>query len=363
MVIYAARFVNAVERGLCDYFIFIYLLSMNKTQLVILFLLLYAVSFSQERTKDYVIPLPNSRLTNYIYNDIDFIDSRSDTIQIGFVQVGAFNAKARLILSNPLRVQLKNIVKHLTDSISKNESKLLFQLRKLNFAELTTKNEHGYFSLRANLYVCKGNLCQKLLFIDTSIVIQSSDVTKPLLKAGGNIITDFIAKGLSKKSLDSIYYSISDIRKIDSIDKQKLNLYTTKKYTEGIYRNYRSFSNQLNAMPLVFDSSGGKSKIAIKTKDENGAIINIDSKKVYAFTHNNQLYIATEFGYYPLIKKDNNFYFTGKARVSADIGEMFLGGLLLGGWGVGLAAENNSAVFEMKLDYIDGSFMKIKEIK
>jgi hypothetical protein len=310
-----------------------------------------------------VIPVNEKKLGKFLYTEIDYIESRADSTQMGFVQVGAFNKKASIITNTPLNLQLKTMVKYLTDSTLKMDSKLIFQLRKLEFAELTTRTENGYFSLRANLFVRKGDQCQKLLAIDTSLIIHSSDVTKPLLRTGGNIIRDFISLGLQRKPIDSTYYTFNELRKMDSLDKLKLRLYYAQKYREGIYMNYASFRDQGQPLPIVIDTSGTKKKSVIKTKNQYGLLVNIDPQSCYAYVYNNQIYVSTPYGYYPLTKSGDDFYYTGKARVSADIGAMLIGGLLMGGYGVGRAADNNTAVFEMKLDYIDGSFIKVKEIK
>lgn len=86
----------------------------------------------------------------------------------------------------------------------------------------------------------------------------------------------------------------------------------------------------------------------------------VKGKSVYAVIFQDRPYISTKYGYYPLLKRGNDFYFTGKASdyTNSDVvtAEIFFG--ILGG----LIAQSATSVFEMKLDHLSGGFIRIKEI-
>ena len=81
-----------------------------------------------------------------------------------------------------------------------------------------------------------------------------------------------------------------------------------------------------------------------------------------SIVHQGQPYVATDYGYYPLQKTGDDFFFTGKAKVTANAGDVIVAGVFFGIIG-GLIASDASALFEMKLDHLNGGFMRIREIK
>ncbi len=83
---------------------------------------------------------------------------------------------------------------------------------------------------------------------------------------------------------------------------------------------------------------------------------------MYAFVYKGQPFVATEYGYYPLQKINDDFYFTGKAKVTANTGDVIAASLFFGIIG-GLIASNSEATFEMKIDHLNGGFIRLKEIE
>jgi len=329
------------------------------TPLLILFICTDLIS--QNRTEDFEITLPEQKVSNSLYKTIKYIDSRYDTTYMGIVQLGAFNKKAKVIPKIHFSVQLTNVINSLTDTTAK-DGELLFQLRQFNFAEITgAMSEKGYCYLRAALYSRIGDQYQKLSSIDTVILIKSMDVTRPLFRNGSKIITNFIANNLLKKTDDPDYYSFNEIVNIDSIEKRKIMVYNTSAFSDGLYESYKSFMNQVPDKQIEVEIK--KQKISsVKTIDQNGKSEKIKAKDIYAIVYNGQPYIATEYGYYTLQKTGDDFFFTGKAKVSANTGELIAASLFFGIIG-GLIASDAEAVFEMKVDHLNGGFIRLKEIK
>src|ERR1700761_6767636 len=135
---------------------------MNKFFLcVIIFLYSTNNLIAQDLTKEFELTQPESITQNSLYNSIELIDSRTDT-SFGFVQLGAFNRKAILITNAPIEEQIQKILAAATDASAKN-GKLLFQLRRFSFRELTNAtNERGYCYLRAILYQEKDSKFQQI---------------------------------------------------------------------------------------------------------------------------------------------------------------------------------------------------------
>jgi hypothetical protein len=248
-----------------------------------------------------------------------------------------------------------------TDSSA--DGKLLLQLRQFNFAEITgAMSEKGYCYLRAQLYSKAGKHYQEISSIDTVIFIKALDVTKALFRKGSEAITDFIAANLIKKPDSiSIFYSLADINKIDSIEKRKMLLYNVSSFSDGLYLTFESFANQIPDRKEMVEMKN-ENIIGIRVQGASGKPEKIKAKNVYAIVHNGRPFIATEYGYYPLQKRDGDFYFTGKAKVTANTGDVIAANVFFGILG-GLIASNADATFEMKIDHLNGGFIRLREIK
>ena len=328
---------------------------------VLILLFTTANLLSQNRAEDFEISLPEIKISNSLYKTIHCIDSRHDTTYMGIVQLGAFNKKARVVPEIPFCVQLTNLVSALIDNSAK-EGELLFQLRQLSFAEITgAMSEKGYCYLRASIYSKANNRYQKLNSIDTVILIKTMDVTRALFRNGSKTITDFISKSLLKSPADLNDYSFNDIINIDSIEKRKITVYNTAVLSDGLYENYQSFMNQVPDKKITVEMK--KQNISqVKTIDQDGKSEKVKAKDIYAIVHNGQPYIATDYGYYPLQKTGDDFFFTGKAKVSANTGDVIAASFFFGIIG-GLIASDAEAVFDMKLDHMNGGFIRLREIK
>jgi hypothetical protein len=280
---------------------------------------------------------------------------------MGIVQLGVFNTKAKVISSIPLSTQFTNILNALIDNSAK-KGELLLQLRQFNFAEITgAMSEKGYCYLKAELYSKEDDFYKKISSIDTVILVKSMDVTKPLFRNGSKIITDFISNNLIKNATDLNYYTMNNIVNIDSIEKKKLNVYCTSTYSDGLYFTFNSFTKQKPDKQITVEMKGEKIS-QVKTIDEKGNSDKIRTKDIYAIVYKGKPYISSEYGYFPLIFRNDDFYFIGKSKETANSGEVIAAGMFFGIIG-SLVASNNNAIFEMKIDHTNGGFIRIKEIE
>ncbi|MES2809590.1 MAG: hypothetical protein V4619_13250 [Bacteroidota bacterium] len=314
-----------------------------------------------QSTKKLLLELPQQKVANSLYNKLSLIDARPDTEGMGIVQTGMGNKPAKVIAKKPLAAQLDNIMAGLTDQTSQS-GELLLQLRQLNFAEITsTFKDRGFFNLQAQLFAKNTNGYQKIDVIDTLIIITAGDVTRSLLKKGSETLISFIAKNLVKSANGSLV-AHRDIAKVDSIEKSKIKLYTTDKYTDGLYYSYKSFADQTPDAKFMLDGKKVK-KSNVKLVDDKGVAKKIPATDtVYALVHNGKPYIATEFEYYPLEKAGTDFTFVGKISATANTTDVIAGAVLFGVAGGLLAAASNSApTYEVKIYHLNGYFVKLRE--
>lgn len=318
---------------------------------------------AQKATKDFEIELPEQKISGSLYNTISYIDSRLDTTHMGIVQLGAFNKKARVVPKIAFGQQLTNVLQALTDSAS-GDGGLLFQLKQLSFAEVTgAVSEKGYCYLRAVLYKKAGESYNPVNSIDTVILVKAMDVTKALFRNGSKVINSFISDNLLRPSTDTINYSYSDVVHIDSIEKRKLKLYNVTAYTDGVYKSFESFLNQAPDYTEMSVTMKRDTISSVKIAGENGKMEKIKTKNLYAVIYKGQIFVATEYGYYPVEKYNDDFLFTGKAKVTAATGDVIAASMFFGVLGGLIASDAANATFEMKIDHINGGFIRLREVK
>jgi hypothetical protein len=334
---------------------------MRKSFLTLLVLYLSGISsFAQDRTRFFEIGLAKYKVSNSLYNKIGFLDSRYDNSYIGTVNIGLLkNQEAKLLLRSPILPQLTNLLNSLTDSSAK-DGELLFQLKDLSFVETTGTR---YCSLNGELYAKENDQYKKLSSLDTVIIIRVSDITKALLSEGNKVLSDFMAKGLVKPATDTSLYSIGDLKNIDSIEKRPILAYHIEKYVDGIYTSYISFKDQEPDKQGLIDMKRDGSISSVKIIDADGKKIKIKPKNIYAVIADGKPFIATEYGFYPLERVNNNFLFTGDVRIAPSNGDMRTSQMAFGLIGAALESSGNQVTYEMIIDYQNGKFIHLRAIK
>ncbi len=123
-----------------------------------------------------------------------------------------------------------------------------------------------------------------------------------------------------------------------------------------MYENYVSFCSQIPDAGIAIegDTIGKKNVRAI---DKNGNSKKINMAKTYAFVYKGQPYVVNSFGFYPLKRENNEFTFIGFDGTASST-EKVLASTLFGIAG-GIAAQNAKGQFEMKIDRMSGTLIRI----
>jgi hypothetical protein len=306
------------------------------------------------------LPPVQVKVSNSLYNSLEVIEQRGDTAWMGFIHTGMMDQYKNVKPATPLSGQFKSLFNAVIDSSARG-GKLILQITRLVFAE----REHSYideafFNMRANLYSKTGPYYQRVASIDTLVIKSAIDPTNKILKSGKEIMTDLIIKNLKVKPSGSIY-SYSDLMNISNIEKKAIPLYNTDIYTDGLYMNYHSFKNQMPDRQLIIDSADLNS-CEIRTIEGDGITLKVKARNVYAIVYNGNPYVVSEGKYYPLKKIGNDFFFTGKARVSVIPSDELVSDI------AGSLAENTifgmpTHEVEMRIDYKNGVFIHVKVVK
>lgn len=336
----------------------------KKAIYLMLVLLISLPAAAQTATENFAVSLPTAKVPNSLYKTLRLVDVRTNPQNLGIVQLGAFNRKARVVTETPLSGQLSQVMAALTDSTAQ-EGELFLLLRQLSFAEVTgAMSERGYCQFRAVLFAKKGESFQKLDAVDTVVVIKAMDVTKATLRQGGQLLTNLLAANLTKEPDGSAVYSSTEVIHFDAVEKKSLPLYSTVAYKDGLYTTFEAFK-MLQPDETAFEAEFGRDSTltAVKTQNEKGKWNKTSRKGLYAVVFRGQPYIVTEYGFYPLVKREDDFYFTGKAKVSANSSDVMMASLFFGVIGGLIASSPGTAAFEMKLDHLSGGFERLKEVR
>jgi hypothetical protein len=336
-----------------------------KVLMVTLFPLLFFPEkiISQNPAEDFLITYRKKIVSNGNYNAIEYIDSRTDATDFGFVYSGAENKKTSVISKTSLKAQLKSFVKNSIDS-STAEGELLFQLRKLKFIEKPEPgSQSGICLLRADMYIRQDSTYKRLSRIDTAILVESPDVTKPLFDAASDAITQFILKNLDRNFSNTENFTLSQVVHMDELEKNRIKLYNSKEYVNGVYKNYVSFKNQVPDYKITEANYKDENLLILKVENEKGKKTKLRPNEFYAFVNEGKPFISAEYGCYILEKKDGDFYFKGEGKVppeqvinyDAENGSTVKGNKNI--------TVQQTALYEIRIDHIDGSLMRIKEIK
>lgn len=336
-----------------------------------IFLLILTTGFSSlaQGTTEFELKMPEKRTEGANYGKFRFIDQREGTGFMGFVQTGALNRKSVVLENTPLEQQLSKVFDALADKTK--DAEMLFQLRYCAFSEQTlSMSEHGFFAVRANLYAKKGESYQAILGIDTIIRVSAMDVTNKILRTGGETLVKLIDSGLKSEPAGKIY-SLSEVAKIDSIEKIGFPAYKSPALTDGIY--YSSLSFLLQQPDAKVDSAKAEeNSIIVYITNEKGKQKKLKATDSYAVVYKGEGYITYARNFYRLTRQNNDFVlaislplgtdpYTGIVVASTNYGMVggmtggAIGGLIGASFDVAMRPRNKQ-IF-IKLDHITGRLM------
>ncbi|TCZ72161.1 hypothetical protein [Flaviaesturariibacter aridisoli] len=325
-------------------------------------LLLFAAFVAGAQHTDYfTIGLPEKvqPVSGARYGRVRLLDARYDSSSLGVVQTGAFNRLASVVPKPALEVQLQGLVE--AQGGRNAPGTLLFQLRDFRFAELTTSfREQGWCYLRANLYAEAGAGRYALLgTLDSMIHISALDVTRGLYRRASDLLADFLQAHLVQAAADTALLTYDQVLHLDSIEKQRLPLYGTDHYREGLYYSYAALAAQTPdiAEPLPQFSKKGSLK-EVKIYMGEGQEV-IPPQDFYALVHDGRIWVATEFGYSPLRKEGNDFFFNGRLRKTVPTGKAIAFGVAFGLVGALMVADGELQESLLRIDHINGGFLPV----
>lgn len=336
---------------------------MDKNFHILTFILCISLLSAQDKVKQFDLDYSGKKIDNSLYTSIKLLDSREDTSNMGIVRIGMLNKEAVVLPNGSFLIQLNNLLSKI-NGVGAQKKELLFQLRRLKFVEKAEGGkEFGYCFFRANLFTGIQSEYKLISSIDTFLVVEAKDVTKPLLEEANKTIGIFLRRALTKNFSYGSVLSLNEIVKIDSIEKLNIRVYNVSEYVDGVYTNFEAFKNQTPNYALFSITFEDGEITELKAKSRKGKVKRMKSDNVYAIVNKGKPYISAEFGYYPLVKNNNDFYFIGDDKINYLKDQVVKSNSFFNPTEYVYSPFPLTSTYEIKIDHVNGKFMRVKEIK
>lgn len=329
-------------------------------------MILLSVSAGQSQTKEFFIPAPEGKAIESRYGLIKFLDLRYDSLDNGFVLSN--RKKASVIIATSIRKQLSDVLLALVDT-SLAKGTMLLALRKFKLVERNDIDfEYGYCFMRASMFA-KADLNYKRLYdLDTLIILKDREVTDTLMSDARKNFMNMITRSAMIDPEGKAEYTYYDILHLEEHEKKIVPIYNNKTYTDGVYLSWNSFKNQKPDLTSAQFSYKWNSNVRIKVKDKEGRTLKLSGNEIYGFVDNNIPYVCTDYGVCIVERKKDELFYIGKAKISQDNEEYEVPITVAEQLGPNTAKAVSGVkapigLFISRIDYIDGSFMRVKKIK
>lgn len=276
---------------------------------------------------------------------VEVVDKRlNKTDTLGIIRAGKMNGKRPLLAKVPLTTGIENYYKtlSLTSKIPSGK-KLLVLLYKFDATELSSglTDENAEFTFAADYLLSDDKDQYQLLgMVDTIIKVSSLDVTKKLLRTIDQSICNLYEHTYTLNNKDKQLYTREEAIRYDDIEKNRHKAFREDIYPDGCYTSWQNF---LDLQYVPEKKIGKKKKIfKIETIKESGKIKYSDiPKKTKVIIHEGKPYLSFGNVFYPLIKKENDFYFTGRLSEAQNTGFIVVPGMMFGAVGFLIIVHNN----------------------
>ena len=101
----------------------------------------------------------------------------------------------------------------------------------------------------------------------------------------------------------------------------------------------------------------------VKAKNRKGKVSKVKSANVYAIVNNGKPFISAKYGYYPIVKNNNDFYFIGDDKLHFIKGQIIKTNSIFNSSEYVYNPLPITSVFEIKIDHVNGQFMRVREMK
>lgn len=302
------------------------------------------------------------------FSNVEIIDSRLDTSNLGIIHKGALNRMVPVITPQPFMDELGNSIIKLINDANKQEGTLLINIRQFALSEFFSKGgENGVFRFSAVFYLKQASLYRKVLTVNTNVVLKAGfgDVTQKLLDTVPEVWGGYIKEVASfdPAHADSMSrFTASNFESLDYREKETIPVYNSDRPQKGLYATFEEFRNNQPSRQVIIEHKfeAEQPKIyEIKADGKKGKKIKPD--QFYVVYDGEKMFISGDYGLYPLSKRDDDFYFRSLGKEGGDGSPMVPGQTVIIGRSEKLPYEWSAVVF--KIDHITGKFIPVRMVE
>ncbi len=322
--------------------------------------------------KNEIISLQPKRVTisSSCFSNVEVVDTRLDTSNLGFIQRGLLNRRAFVTTSRPLKEELASMVTTLIKDASKQDGTLLINLRQFKLSEFDGKGgENGVLRLSAVFYLKRESMYRKLFTVNTNVVTTSLDITERLLDTVPEILGAYIkqAAGHDTAKTDSASpFTARHWDELDELEKNTIPAYNVDLLQKGLYTTFDEFrNNRPAAQPVIVEMDASDKPVVYEMKPNGKRGRQIKTKNFFAVCDGEKMFFAGQYALYAMSKRDNDFYFRGIGKESGDGSQLVQGQtIILGRSGElppDLKFDWSMVVF--KIDHITGRIIPVRIVE
>lgn len=314
-------------------------------------------------------------ITHCSYKKITVLDMRVDKSNVGYLRVGAFNAKENLITQDSLTNMIgKMAAFYSNQNIPSDQLDLLIIIRDFRIEDrpvATSSQEMGTFYGRINFYLGQGGSYDAVSEIDELLeAVSGWDITKKVQQLATNYTMLWLRQAAEKKSFRKIAATTEDEIIYGIVHEHDNYPIYSQQQKKGIYYTYEEFINNTPGDSLFVNESyknSGQLIVVFFTHIEGKKRgKNLDKIECYALFDGEKWYKKTSHGMQMMRYEYNDFYFPelgiGKQMTNPGLGVMFgIAGALIES---AINSQNaGKVVYRMRLDPLTGNISPTKRLK
>jgi hypothetical protein len=320
---------------------------------------IFVKNATAQKTEYFEFSYQEENIVYSVFDSVEFVDSRINQDYIGITEKGANNKLVPIWLHARLSDEINALIDAATKNVLRERHTIL-----INFRNFFINEPAGLFEFHVECYAKWDNEYWLVYRVDSAYRVKDGNIKDKLRKKINNEVADFITDAvhlnLSKK-MNGRPLSIEYISDIDNNEKKELPVFTVRKPEKGVYYSFDEFKNNRPRL-IVFNVIKGRNELksVLRLPIGNKLAQKIPRDSVYAVCDGEDTWIAAPNEYAMLNKRGADFFFRATSYENNKIEEVSLATYFFGIGGGIIAAIPRKAMFEFRLNHINGKFILLR---
>src|SRR6185503_11778092 len=326
-------------------------------RIVFYFLLCLSIGIesSSQKAEYFQFSIPTKKISYSVFDTAEFIDTRLTQDHVGIKRDGDRDRLVPVWLHAPLVVELKALIDSAIKTVPQQPNTLLINVRKFFISQYT-----GRFEFQVECYSKWEDGYWMVYHLDSFYKSMPHELSKKVNDVVEGFIYSIVRLDLSKTRRGKAV-SYDYISNIDMNEKKALPVFNVKTATRGVYYTYEEFKNNTPRVTMFnMAKRGNKLNSIFRPPVGNKLAKKIPRDSIYAVSDGEYTWLAAPHEYALLNKRGLDFFFSATAYENNKIEEVSLGFLFFGLPGVLVTAIPRRAMYEFRLDHINGKYILLR---